>query len=477
MMRVRVLGGIALAVVVALAAYAGLQMTQTEPQPDSGPQALPLPQALPPLQAPPQASGVAAYPEGWGQCVNGEDGYSIGLPKGWVATAEGLEDPCSLFNPEPFEIEPGAPLAAAMVVGELPVSFDEAVIEVTESGGPEPERVEFFALDAMRFEVVDEDHPVWPDGTRRYGYLFDRGGDGFIVQTVALPGEDADYEANRKIIDQAAPTLEFVEVRVAAAPKPKRQSPVAPGEKATSTEPPATVVAAEGSEPAPSSAEPAPSEPAPSSEPRRSDGSGGSSRPDRSRQPETTRLTLTARSASSGQFSDQTLLKARLTDSGGNALGGRELTFKLASEESSRTFTATTNRNGVASVTPILEESPGSYRLTVRFRASDHHEASSDGKDFTVEKEDTATELAVEGEGEDRTLTARLSDLDTQERGVEGRTIRFFADGEFIGSNVTDEEGVAILEAPPGYRGGHHEFEARFDGDDFYLGSSARAAS
>ena len=62
-------------------------------------------------------------------------------------------------------------------------------------------------------------------------------------------------------------------------------------------------------------------------------------------------------------------------------------------------------------------------------------------------------------------------------RKVFGRTLDFYADGELIGSADTNSDGVATLRVPPRYRGGSHEFEARFQGDSFYLASSGRAAS
>jgi hypothetical protein len=57
---------------------------------------------------------------------------------------------------------------------------------------------------------------------------------------------------------------------------------------------------------------------------------------------------------------------------------------------------------------------------------------------------------------------------------IEGRTIEFFADGEFIGSASTDSGGVATVTVPAGHRGKRVAYEALFRGDDFYRESSGQ---
>jgi hypothetical protein len=89
-----------------------------------------------------------------------------------------------------------------------------------------------------------------------------------------------------------------------------------------------------------------------------------------------------------------------------------------------------------------------------------------------VDKEDGATELSVQGEGSSKTLRAHLSDLDTATNGISQRTIDFYSDTQLIGSAETDPDGVATLAVPAGHRGSNRTYEAVFEGDDFYLGSS-----
>jgi len=180
---------------------------------------------------------------------------------------------------------------------------------------------------------------------------------------------------------------------------------------------------------------------------------------------------------SSGQYSDQTLLRARLTDASGDPLAGRELTFELTGAGSERSFAATTDDDGVARVTPTLSEKPGPKQLTVRFAGTDDHLGSADVAVFVVDQEDTALDLTAAGRGKDAALDVHLYDADSAGNGVGDALIDFFADGEPIGSATTGPGGRATLSLPPRYRGGKHSFEAVFDGDDFYRGSTGQTAS
>lgn len=88
---------------------------------------------------------------------------------------------------------------------------------------------------------------------------------------------------------------------------------------------------------------------------------------------------------------------------------------------------------------------------------------------------ETAMTLAVDGQGVNRILSARLYRADDPTIPIVGRSVDFYAEGVVIGSAITDASGGASLAVPPGYRGGPRDFEVRFTGDDDYAGSSARA--
>ncbi|HJR45757.1 MAG TPA: hypothetical protein VJ927_09150 [Actinomycetota bacterium] len=186
-----------------------------------------------------------------------------------------------------------------------------------------------------------------------------------------------------------------------------------------------------------------------------------------------TTVSFTERSAPTGQHSDEALFEARVADSDGAPLEGAELVFELTGADSSRTMSAITDADGVGAIPVALEEAPGPYHLTVRYLGSEQHQPSADSTVFVVDKENTGLELVVSGKGKDKVLEVRLADHDSG-TGIAGRTIDLYADGEAIGSVITDNDGGATQSVPTRYRGGRHNFEARFEGDSHYLGSGAR---
>jgi len=188
--------------------------------------------------------------------------------------------------------------------------------------------------------------------------------------------------------------------------------------------------------------------------------------------PKATQVRFTELSAESGQFSDTASLEASLSDSDGQPISNAELRFDIVGAEGTRSFTATTDEQGIAGVTPSLSERPGLHQVMVRFDGNVSHAGHVDTASFIVEKEDTKIELKVEGQGNSKILSARLSDLDTTTNELAGRDVNFYSNGELIGSSATDDNGVATLPVPAGHRGGKRAYEAVFEPDDYYLGSS-----
>lgn len=187
-----------------------------------------------------------------------------------------------------------------------------------------------------------------------------------------------------------------------------------------------------------------------------------------------TTLVFSPRSVGAGQFSDEAFLEARLLDAQGAPISGAEITFELTGESDTRTFTAVTDAFGLGSKTVSLDLHPGAYSLTVRYAGRDDlFDPSADQAAFVIDKEDSTLTFSDEGRGSNRTFSAELTDLDTPASKISGATITFLADGEVMGTAVTNDQGRAELQAPPAYRGGRHEFEAVFDGDGFYEASTA----
>lgn len=92
----------------------------------------------------------------------------------------------------------------------------------------------------------------------------------------------------------------------------------------------------------------------------------------------------------------------------------------------------------------------------------------------TTPSETAILSLSVAGNGSNRVLTATLTDGASTP--LDGRTISFYGDGEFLGTSVT-QSGVATLTPVGRFRGGSHVFRAEFGGDDTYSAALAEATS
>jgi alpha-beta hydrolase superfamily lysophospholipase len=85
----------------------------------------------------------------------------------------------------------------------------------------------------------------------------------------------------------------------------------------------------------------------------------------------------------------------------------------------------------------------------------------------------TSLALQVQGNGGKRTLVATLTGSSGEVIG--GEEIRFFADGDAIGTATTDDGGRARFVPPREYRSGHRTYRAEFAGDERYGPSASEA--
>ena len=191
-----------------------------------------------------------------------------------------------------------------------------------------------------------------------------------------------------------------------------------------------------------------------------------------------TTLSFTDASAEAAQYSDEARLEARLVDASGAPVANADVTFELTGDGGTRELAAATDADGVASRVVTLTDAPGSYQLTARYAGKkDAFKPSADVAGFVVEKEDAAGELSVDGYGAGRVLRARLTDQDSPDAGIEGRTLLVSADGVPIGTITTDASGRGSLTPPDTYSKGAHDFEASFTGDDFFSSVADAAAT
>lgn len=189
--------------------------------------------------------------------------------------------------------------------------------------------------------------------------------------------------------------------------------------------------------------------------------------------------TLVLDGPTSAQYTDEVSLSGSLT-AGDAPVSDALITFELWNDSARESWTGTTDENGRVTIPARLLVEPGQYMLSARYQGeADVYEPSADVQSFVVDKEDTALSLVLEGRGSKATLTALLTDADDATAGVAGAPIALFADGEQIGTLVTDGDGKAVTDVPNRYRSRNTTFHAIFDGssDTFWNSSRATAES
>lgn len=187
--------------------------------------------------------------------------------------------------------------------------------------------------------------------------------------------------------------------------------------------------------------------------------------------PKPTSLGFTDSSSTSGQYTDQVTLGAKLLDYQGAPIANAPLVFTLTKDDTERVYTAQTSEAGVAETTILLEDEPGEYQLSVAYEGNEQRVGSSASSTFDVLKEDTTTSLTINRNSDTRRLEAVVLDVDDSTNGVAGVPVQFIVAGELLGSALTSDSGVAFIDiAADDQRG--KIYEALFSGDDYWLGSS-----
>jgi hypothetical protein len=168
-------------------------------------------------------------------------------------------------------------------------------------------------------------------------------------------------------------------------------------------------------------------------------------------------IRFTADNATSGQYSDQVVVEAQLSQADA---AGKTVTFALGSAST----TAVSDSTGLARATLALKQAPGAYDLTA-FSGAD-----STSVPFTIQQEDSVLSVALKALSNGKTrITGKLTDADSR-AGIARRKLAFAVNGRSVGTATTSSGGAASLVVK--VRKGS-TVSLTFAGDSFYLGSEA----
>ncbi|HEX3527742.1 MAG TPA: carboxypeptidase regulatory-like domain-containing protein [Thermoanaerobaculia bacterium] len=185
--------------------------------------------------------------------------------------------------------------------------------------------------------------------------------------------------------------------------------------------------------------------------------------------------TLTYLGAPFGEYNDPLRLAARLTDAAtGNPLAGQVVSFDFGGQ----TASATTDANGVATVTVTPAATPGTVALSISFAGSGPYTGSVTSVLLGIHRDDTAivyTGKPALANGLPQTVSARLTDAEDHAP-LAGKTVTFTV-GSIVVSAVTDAAGnaTAALTLPATLPTGATSILVAFAGDAYELPASTRA--
>ena len=144
------------------------------------------------------------------RCSNAFAGYEVAYPADWRTNGGDVMAECSVFHPEPFELEPATeiPLDLAVRILLEDVPFET----VAAPPGERQIRREDLEVDgrrAVRVEAEVTDAAAIPAGTTIYRYVVDAEARTLIASAYDLG--DVSYEEKKRTLDRMMRSLRFME--------------------------------------------------------------------------------------------------------------------------------------------------------------------------------------------------------------------------------------------------------------------------
>jgi hypothetical protein len=201
--------GLAAFLAAALLAACGADDDQEVQPPQEAPPAETEPPDTDPVETEPVETEPADPPAETASCTNEDAGYTVQYPADWHPNEGDVAQPCSFFDPEPFEVPEATEFfGAAISVRREPIAAEDLV------EGPDPtrevlerEETEIAGQRAFRIESESTGDGLLEAGVRYYQVIVVVDGESLIVETYDL--DEHDYEQNREVVDELAESLQL----------------------------------------------------------------------------------------------------------------------------------------------------------------------------------------------------------------------------------------------------------------------------
>jgi hypothetical protein len=172
----------------------------------------------------------------------------------------------------------------------------------------------------------------------------------------------------------------------------------------------------------------------------------------------------------SGQYTDQATLAANLTVSGSSVpIPNASVNLSVGAQS----CVATTDANGHAQCTVVLNQVPGPYTATASYAGDTAYNGATTSKPFTIDKEVTvATYTGATTQDYHDPFTASATLLDDDGAAVPGRPVVFTLGVGDTCTDTTSGTGHASCSITPHQAAGTYALVTSFAGDAYYKASS-----
>lgn len=144
-------------------------------------------------------------------CTNPDDGYSVAYPAGWHTNEEGEIPPCSVFDPEPFELPSRTeiPLDLAIRMRVESVTYEQTIGPAPGEEEIESDEVVVDGRTGERIEVRATGDGYLPEDAREYRYHVGLEGRTRTFIAATNDANGLDYEQKKEILDDMMGRMRF----------------------------------------------------------------------------------------------------------------------------------------------------------------------------------------------------------------------------------------------------------------------------
>lgn len=146
---------------------------------------------------------------------------------------------------------------------------------------------------------------------------------------------------------------------------------------------------------------------------------------------------------------------AKLVDDNSKGISNKNIEFLIDGNK----FSAITDSSGIASVS-YTPSKPGKYNVSTTFRGDNIYKFANTNSTITAFESSINLNIdPITAEYKEKiNLTAKLTSSD--DTSLSGKTIDFKVDGDFVGSAISNDEGIARLEYTVSKTGGNYIYSA-----------------